>query len=96
MTDTEIMKALECCMSNSVSDCENCPRFNSPYKTVDDCMCNLKVETLNLINRQKAEIERLQKESNQFADIGKMHSEIKADAIKEFAELVKKQPIQVV
>ena len=46
------------------------------------------VEAYDLINRQKAEIERLQKESNQFADIGKMYSEIKADAIKEFAELI--------
>lgn len=32
----------------------------------------------------KAEIERLQKENNHFADLGKMYSEIRAEAIKEF------------
>lgn len=34
----------------------------------------------------KAEIERLQKENNQFADIGKMYSEIKSEVIKEYRE----------
>lgn len=38
------------------------------------------------LNRQKAEIERLTKEQKLFADIGKMYSEVKAEAIKEFAE----------
>ncbi len=33
---------------------------------------------------QNAEIERLQKENKQFAYIGKMYSEIKSEAIKEF------------
>ena len=47
-------------------------------------------ETLQKALAEKiAEIERLQKENNQFADIGKMYSEIKAEAIKEFAERVK-------
>ena len=42
-------------------------------------------------NSCKAEIERLNKENEHFADIGKMYSEIKAEAIKEFAERLKKQ-----
>ena len=37
-------------------------------------------------NSYKAEVERLQKENERFADIGKMYSEIKAEAIKAFAE----------
>ena len=37
----------------------------------------------------KAEIERLQKENNQFADIGKMYSEIRAEAIKKYIEKLK-------
>jgi ribosomal 50S subunit-associated protein YjgA (DUF615 family) len=49
---------------------------------VDELLLN----ALNLINRQQAEVERLQKENNQFA---KMYSEIKAETIKEFAEKVK-------
>lgn len=43
-------------------------------------------------NRElKAEIERLNKEVETFADIGKMYSEIKAEAVKEFAERLKKE-----
>ena len=41
------------------------------------------------INRLKAENERLEKENHCFADIGKMYSEVKAEAIKEFAERLK-------
>lgn len=47
------------------------------------------------IKSQQAEIERLQirlrKVRNQFTDLSKMHSEIKAEAIKEFAEKLKKK-----
>lgn len=46
-----------------------------------------------MLNRQKAEIERLEEEKEQlkadiemFTEIGKMYSEIKAEAVKEFAE----------
>ena len=38
---------------------------------------------------QKKEIERLKREQHHFADIGKMYTEIKAEAIKEFAERLK-------
>jgi hypothetical protein len=55
----------------------------------DRCMMALD-NALDLINRQQAEIERMQirlrKERHQFADLGKMYSEIRAEAIKEFAE----------
>ena len=44
-------------------------------------------ETLQkYIAEQKAEIERLQSVVDSFTDIGKMYSEIKAEAYKEFAE----------
>ena len=52
MTDSEIVKALECCL---IKDCDNCP-FDQ-FK----CEPGLEKESLALINRQKAEIERLQK-----------------------------------
>lgn len=81
MTDKEIKKALECCIKPT-SDCENCP-----YYKKEECFDMAKRDALNLINRQQAEIERLQKENNQFADLGKMYSEIRAEAIKEFADL---------
>ncbi len=41
------------------------------------------------IEAQKAEIERLTRENQSFADIGKFYSEIKSEAIKEFWEKVK-------
>lgn len=40
-----------------------------------------------------AEIERLQKENNQFAYIGKLYSEIKSEAIKELLDKIEKQAI---
>ena len=39
----------------------------------------------------RTENERLQKENDHFADIGKMYSEVKAEAVKEFAERLKKE-----
>lgn len=50
MTDEQIIKALECC---SILDCENCPN----EKTCGEVDGTLKA--LDLIKRQKAEIERL-------------------------------------
>lgn len=46
-----------------------------------------------LIEKQAAEIERLQKANESFADLGKLYSEIKAEAIKEFAERLKEEAI---
>ena len=72
MTDNEIIKALE-------------EYRNSKIVQSDNGVISIG-NILDLINRQQAEIERLQKENNQFADIGKMYSEIKSTAIKEYRE----------
>ena len=58
LTDNEIVKALECCKGD-IADCPNCP-YDSICGNHDNKML---IDTLNLINRQKAEIERLE-ESN--------------------------------
>lgn len=58
MTDKEIIKALECCSSNLQSTCDNCPIH---YRQSADCVAYLAKNALVLINRQKAEIEKLQK-----------------------------------
>lgn len=54
-------------------------------------------DLLGIITRKNEEIERITLEYagfqagvNHFADIGKMYSEIRADAIREFAEMLKK------
>ncbi len=84
MTDNEIIKALECCIKLTTK-CSECP-YN---ETGEMCFDLAKEDAIKLINRQRAEIERLEKENHRFVDIGKTYSEVRAEAIKEFAELVK-------
>ena len=55
MNDNEIIKALECCLAE-LCHCKECPRF---VRGVDDCHVKLYNDSLDLINRQQAEIERL-------------------------------------
>lgn len=50
MTDNEVIKAFECCNNDG---CENCP--NRPTC----CEIDITDEILNIINRQKAEIEMM-------------------------------------
>lgn len=55
MTDTEIIKALECCTTKGAK-CSDCPSF----KKVDRSDCKKYFRgAIDLINSQKAEIERL-------------------------------------
>ena len=56
MTDEEIMEALRCC-SEPNNGCRGCPLY-SKYP-----LCNFDRYTIDLINRQKAEIERLKNEN---------------------------------
>ena len=96
MTDNEIIKALECC-GDSVGinhECSKCPRFEVGN---DMCEIDLHDEARNLINRQKAEIERLQEEKLQSVNVlcGDLFNETikiaKSEAIKEFAERLKRR-----
>lgn len=69
VSDNEIIKALECCRSTSCYDCL-CNDENL-------CIDALLEYALDLINRQKAEIERLK------ADVRVCESEIKCTRIHE-------------
>ena len=80
MTDNEIIKALECCKKD---DCYNCPN------DFGNCYANLAGFALDLINRQKAEIERLQETICMLTKTGRFYSKVRAEAIKEFAERLK-------
>ena len=80
LKDEEIIKALECCVDYE-TPCKECP-----LRKKRNCIDDVKKNVLDLINRQKAEIERLET----------MHSEmcigmktLKKKAIKEFAERLK-------
>lgn len=86
MTDSDIVKALKVCTSAGAS-CKNCPA----YVKVDRSKCKEVFRgTLDLINRQKAEIDCLQKELHKkmYDFETEYDSKIKAEAIKEFAEKI--------
>lgn len=79
MTDNEIIKALERCSTTMAGECKECPL----YKQVDNCTSKLTKDALDLINRQKAEIERLE----QVVSIKQKNKRtIKSEAIKEFIQ----------
>ena len=97
MTDEQIIKALECCVKTEfISDCAKCKMF------AFDCKDILIENALDLINRQKAEIEELKTEIERMEtqntlllkkkckDINTARKKIKSEAIKEFAERLKK------
>ena len=64
MTDNEIIKALELCANRTINSCKLCP-CNSGI----ECNKKLNEGTLDLINRQKAEIEKLNKFKSYFDDL---------------------------
>ena len=85
MNDNEIIKALECCkVCSSPEYCGECPYVECT--TVKGCVDEMLTDALNLINRQKAEIERLEK-LNIIYKGGVDY--FKSEAIKEFAERLK-------
>lgn len=95
-TDEEIIKALELC--NKPADpeiCNSCP-FCSDFK----CLYILKANALNLINRQKAEIEKLEnarqkqaqflsEERGQKYELIDKLSQVRIAAYKDFADMVR-------
>ena len=58
-TDNEIIKAFEVCNDIQSGGCSECP-----YDVDNFCIAHNVADLVNLINRQKAEIERLQRELN--------------------------------
>ena len=93
MTDNEIIKALECCVDDSkgIPQCAVCQYHINDYQGY--CADDLMEQSLSLINRQKAEIERLQAEYTRACaerDARICTADFfKAEAIKEFAEMLK-------
>ena len=90
-TDDEVIKALECC-KQPIPMCHSCPIGEG-----DMCFDFMKEKAISIINRQKAEIERLKKIGDDKtsevlrhdASIRELHKQLetaKAEAIKEFAE----------
>jgi hypothetical protein len=65
MTDSEIEKALECCNDNY-----SCPTDCPLYEDSRDCLLVLNKPILNLINRYKAEVERLREDIVWYRETG--------------------------
>ena len=88
MTDNEIIKALECCTTKGAK-CSDCPAF----KKVDRSDCKKYFRgAIDLINRQQAEIDRLN--NNISAMAVTLRNSTKATrnkAIKEFAKKLKQK-----
>ena len=83
LTDEEVVKALECC-----KDCSINLNFEIAQKIEDK---NKEIlELIDIINRQKAEIERLKKEvsvaRDAYISIQDRYEHTKTEAYKEFAE----------
>ena len=85
MTDNDIVKALECCVEGTSTACFECPFRLTPYTA---CKTLAEKQAIDLINRQKEEIERLKKYYFTH-DYHECHNE----AIKEFAERLKESAI---
>lgn len=91
MSDEQIIKGLECCIS---PDCKNCPYDGDDL--LRPCNHNLMKDVLSLIKRQKAEIERLSSMVDAAEDylhplpfknnFDKEIERARAEAIKEFAK----------
>ena len=94
LTDSEIKKALECCVGDN--DGKNC--FDCPLWEIDDCQEQLLLDALGLINRLQVKNERLKANNKTLENVVKNTFikkagfdidplvEIKAEAYKEFAE----------
>lgn len=91
MTDKDIIKALEICR-NENGMCSDCP-YSDDYT---NCNTRIAKDVLDLINRQKAEIEKLKALAENGASaidtnnrLVQKFAEIKTEAIKEFGKRLK-------
>ena len=89
MRDNEIIKAIECCLSDEPMPCQqHCP-------FVEKCRGGECLDTyaIDLFNRQKAEIENYRHNNQKLVvenlQMIKSIKHLKAEAIKEFAERLK-------
>lgn len=83
MTDNEIINNIIWCM-NPNNACADCPYYELRQSL--DCVSSLFGDTVDLINRQKAEIERLRDTLKIYHNYNPAIKRAKAEAVKEFAE----------
>lgn len=99
MTDEQIMKALECCTSESFV-CSGCPYYTLEAQGVEyteyDCSWYLRRDAFELIKRQQEDIELLKidnglmtTKSFEMAMNKAVADKVRAEAIKEFEDKLK-------
>lgn len=91
MTDNEFIKVFKyCILDDAFNDCHNCGAYQDGKCTIPD----LGQEILQLFDRQRAEIERLKDYNENLitanTELSNEILEVKSEAIKEFAERLKK------
>lgn len=95
MTDEQIVKALGCCIQIDVNSCYSCPLYDREQGCLGG---DIRVVALDLIKRQKAEIEDLKADKEALINgqltLQKMYLESRAEAVREFAEKLKKWKYQ--
>ncbi len=79
MTDEQIVKALECCIEAKHEG--DCVKLGCPYYLEEQCAKKNGKHALDLINRQKAEIEQLKKQT---PIVAKSVSEIETKDVAQF------------
>lgn len=97
MTDNEIIKALECCVSANYICPHTCPMLKNK-----ECLTSLRKNALDLITRLQAKIDEFMKETAvttliddavvytpTLEDYNKFKKKFKFEAVKEFAERAK-------
>jgi hypothetical protein len=91
LTDAEIIKALECCIKET-SDCDNCPLY---IPADADCINISKSGALDLINRQQADIRKLQLENEKLEIKLKGKIENSNKSRDSAMEVIKKQEAEI-
>ena len=84
MTDAEIIKALECVSSENDVLCKNCS-YNKHHQL--KCQRTAATDAIDLINRQKAEIEKLKEENNIYTQVNHLIASQRDQRDKEIEEL---------
>ena len=102
MTDNEIIKAYKQCQTKNGKGCVNCPFEKGAEDS--SCLDDLKQATFDLLNRQKAEIERLREKNETLfssldseislnRDLTDIISSANFEAIKEFWKSVREYAV---
>ena len=92
MNDADIIKALQLCFT--LGRCEDCPLYADGLfsQSRNACRAKLMGDALDLINRQKAEIERLNTNMDAMVSEHKrLIVNVRTEVIKEFAKRLKEE-----